>query len=212
MLSIATFLLGLCIGASEYRSALSGIKWTDVASLSFTFFGFCLAFYTYSQWLNNKKKEDSYLIAKKYLSAIDQVRECLNDLSYHYHYLCPVPGLLVETKEMSAQRIEHVNKVWHELYQSKVKVLNSKRELAFWKVSLTEDFSEKHDSFIKALDSISVVSNCLNSQLYHLLLKDGGNMNEVEREKKMLDEKFFAAHKIISERIDMGFENVFSFK
>ena len=212
ILSIGAFIIGLCIGASEYKSALDGIKWTDVASLSITFLGFSLAFYTYHQWLNDKKQEDSYLIAKQYLSAIDQVRECLNDLSFHYHSMCPAPGVIVESKEVTTQRLEHVNKVWHELYQSKVMVLNSKRELAFWKVSLTEGFSEKHDEFIKELDAISVISNCLNSQLYHFHIKEADNMNEVIREKSMLDDNLSRAYKIINERIDMGFEKVFSFK
>ncbi len=204
--------IGLCIGASEYKSALNGIKWTDVGSLLLTFFGFCLAFYTYHQWLNKKKKDDSYLIAKKYLSAIERVRECLYDISFHYHSMCPAPGVIVEPKEVSAQRIEHVNKVWHELYQSKVMVLDSKRELAFWDVSLTDDFSEKHNEFIKNMDSISVISNCLNSQLYHFLIKDDDNMSEVIREKKMLDEKIRAVHEVISQRIEIGFEKVFHFK
>ena len=212
VVSIASFIIGLCIGASEYKSALTGIKWTDVASLSVTFLGFSLAFYTYHQWLNNKKKEDSYLKAKQYLSAIDQVRECLNDLSFHYNSMCPAPGVVVESKEVTIQRIEHVNKVWHELYQAKVMVLNTKRELSFWKVSLTKGFGEKHDTFIKELDSISVISNCLNSQLYHYHVKGAGNMHEVIREKTMLDEKVLLVFKVISERIDMGFEKVFFFK
>lgn len=210
--SVITFIIGLCIGASEFKSALIGIKWTDIASLLLTFFGFSLAFYTYHQWLNNKKKEDSYLIAKKYLSAIDQVRECLNDLSFHYNLMCPAAGVIVEPKEVSAQRIEHVNKAWHELYQSKLIVLNSKRELAFWKVSLTECFGEKHKEFIKCLDSISVITSCLNSQLYHFHIKEADNMKDVIQEKKMLDEHFIIVYKIINERIDMGFEKVFIFE
>lgn len=126
--------------------------------------------------------------------------------------MCPAPGVIVESKEITAQRLEHVNKVWHELYKSKVMVLNSKQELAFWKVSLTEDFGKKHDEFIKALDEISIISDCLNNQLYHYHINEAGNIDEVVREKSILDDKVSLAYKIINERIDMGFEKVFLFK
>jgi hypothetical protein len=209
---IASFIVGLCIGATEYKNILTGIKWTDVAMLVVTLLGFTLAFYTYHQWLNNKKKEDSYQVAKKYLSAIDQVRGGLDELFFHYSSLCPAPGVIDESKEVTKQRIEHVNKVCHELYQSKILVQNSKREFAFWKVSLTEEFSEKHEILIKELGNVGVISGCLNNQLFRFHLNDAGNMNEVTREKAMLDSKFLLIYNIIDERIDMGFEKVFSFK
>jgi hypothetical protein len=56
--------------------------------------------------------------------------------------MCPTPGVVVESKDVSAQRVEHANKVWHQLYQAKVSLLNARRELKFWNASLTNVFSE----------------------------------------------------------------------
>lgn len=212
ILLILTVSLGFIVGSSNYQGLMGDVKWTDMASIAITFFGFCLAFYTYHQWLNDRKKEDSYISAKKYLAAIEQIQEVLNELLFHYEKMCPAPGVIVESESVSIQRIEHVNKVWHQLYQSKVLLINSKRELAFWNVELTDGFCKKHDELIKTLNDISVVSTCLNSQLHHMILLKSDNTQEVVREKQMFDESLGKVSNILHQRITMGFENVFKFK
>lgn len=212
ILVILTLSLGFIVGSSNYQSLMGDVKWTDIASISITFFGFSLAFYTYHQWLNDRRKEDSYISAKKYLAAIEQLQETLNELSFHYGKMCPAPGVIVESKPVSSQRIEHASKVWHQLYQSKVLLLNSKRELAFWNVELTVSFDKKHGELIKSLNDISVISECLNSQLHHMILQKPDNMQEVVREKQMFDESLGVVSNIFHQRITMGFENVFKFK
>ena len=212
LLGGTTFVFGFFIGASENKSAFDGVNWTDVASLFVTFLVFCLAFFTYHQWLRSKKKEDSYLVAKKYLAAIDQVREVLNELSFHYNHMCPAPGVAVESKDVSFQRIEHVNKVWYDLYQARMSLMNTKNELGFWNVSLTDEFNKKHEVLVKELGSISVITTCLNSKLFHFINGERGNMNDVIREKNMFDERYRLTNDISYKRITMGFEKVFKFK
>jgi hypothetical protein len=210
----AAFLLGLFIGliiTSEYKSAFNGIKWTDVASVVVNFLGFFYAFYTYHQWRSTKQKEDSYLVAKKYLSSIEQVHETLQELNLYYHQMCPAPGIIFESQDVSAQRVEHVNRVWHHLYQTTMTLVNAKRELIFWNVSLTDVFSEKHEKLVTELDCISSISFCLNSQLYHFLLMKQDNLQEVTREKEMFDQHYHIVNEITHERIIMGFEKVFKF-
>ncbi len=212
IISIISFALGIFLGASEYKNEFSNIKWTDAASVVVTFGGFILAFHTYYQWLSNKKKEDSYNAAKKHLASIDEVREILHDLAFHYEHMCPSPGVIYETKDVSKQRIEHVNKMWHYLYKARASLLNTKNELVFWNVTLTADFTKKHEKLLKILSNINVTVTCLNSQLYRLLLNEENNTDEVIYEKSNFDQFLKESDIIINERINMGFENVFIFK
>lgn len=205
-------MFGLFIGASEYKSTFVDVKWTDIASLSVTFFGFSLAFFTYHQWLRNKKKEDSYFAAKKYLAAINQVQETLNELFFHYNHICPSPGLAVEQKDVSLQRLDHINKVWHDIYYTRMSLMKAKTELEFWNVSLTDEFAEKHEVFVKELSNISVVATVLNSKLFHFINNDRTNINDVIHQKSMFDEYYRILVGVAHKRITMGFEKVFKFK
>lgn len=203
--------IGGYIGATEYKNMFSEVKWTDVGTLLVTFFGFAFGFFTYFQWLNSKRKEDAYLAAKKYIASIDEIEEYLHELLFQYNHICPAPGLMVENKDVSAKRIEHLNNVWNYLYQARRSLYKSHRELEFWSVALADEFSEDYNAANKLLDHVSVVSSVLNNQLYHFVESNMENMGSVIQYKNQFDELYNGIHQITQKRVQYGFKAVFRF-
>jgi len=210
---VAAFLLAIafCIGATKFQGTFNGIKWTDIGSLIVTFLGFSFAFVTYFQWQKNKRKEDAYLVAKKYVASIDEVEEQLHELIFQYDHICPAPGVFVENNDVSLKRIEHLNNVWVNLYQARRNLFKSHRELAFWNVSLVSDFKEHHNAINKSLDHVSVVSSALNNQLFHYIKSGLQNMGEVISHKKQFDALFNQIHSVTQKRVECGFKDMFQF-
>lgn len=165
--AILFFILGLCIGATSYHELLKGVNWANIISSVVSVLGFSLAFLTYNQWLTNKQNDDSYLIAKNYIAALKEIKEALRAISFEYFYLCPAPGVIVESKESSAKRIQDLYDLSRSLYSAQFELNDSESELAFWKVELSNSFNKKHSSLNKALNDINVIVRALNSQLYH---------------------------------------------
>jgi hypothetical protein len=194
--------IGFLIGSTEHSGLFTGIKWTDVLSVIVTSLGFIFAFVTYFQWLKNKRKEDAYLVAKKYVASLDEVEEYLHELIVQYHYICPAPGVMVESKEMSIKRIEHLHTVWEYLYQARRNLYKSNRELVFWDVSLNEEFKHNYVTINKVLDKISVVSSVLNNQLYHFVERKDDSMNKVLREKEQFDKYYNLLHIELKKRVE----------
>ena len=64
----------------------------DSISVFLTFVGLCFALYTYRQWLSEKKREDRYVAAKKYVLAMDHLRDVIEELDLHFSSMCPSPG------------------------------------------------------------------------------------------------------------------------
>lgn len=208
--ALCLLMIGFCIGATEYKNIFSDVKWTDIGMLLVTFFGFAFGFFTYFQWLNGKRKDDSYLAAKKYIASIDEVEECLHELFFQYNHICPAPGLAIENKDVSIRRIEHLNNVLNYLYQARRSLYKSHRELTFWNVRLDESFSEDYAAMNKVLDSISVVSFVLNNQLFHFI-ESNEKMNDVVQSKNRFDELSKEIHQVIQKRVQCGFKAVFKF-
>ena len=210
---VASFFLAIafCIGATKFQGIFNGVKWTDIGSLVVTFLGFTFAFVTYYQWLKNKRKEDAYLVAKKYVASIDEIEEQLHELLYQYDHICPAPGVFVENNDVSLKRIEHLHNVWEYLYQARRNLYKSHRELAFWDVNLISDFKDHHDEINKSLDNISVVSSALNNQLFHFIKSEMKNMGEVISHKKRFDELFNKIHIVTQKRVECGFKDMFKF-
>lgn len=204
--------VGFFIGATDHAKMFDSIKWTDVGTLIVTFLGFTFAFFTYYQWLNNKRKEDSYIAAKRYIAAIDEIEENLHELRYHYDHICPVPGLVIEDQDVSIKRVEHLNIVWGNLYQARRSLYKSNRELSFWNVHLDDAAKESYESMNQHLDSISVIASALNSQLYHFVSDNMRNMDEVISHKKRFDELYSQLHKVVQERVSRGFKSMFIFE
>ncbi|MGP9799541.1 hypothetical protein [Rheinheimera sp. NSM] len=211
LVAICLLVIGYCIGTTEHKNMFSGVKWTDIGTLLVTFFGFAFGFFTYFQWLSSKRKEDAYLAAKKYVASIDEIEEHLHELLFQYNHLCPVPGLLVERKDISVKRIEHLNNVWSYLYQARRSLYKSHRELEFWNVKLTDVFSEDYEAMNKSLDNISVVSSVLNNQLFHFIDNNMENMDFVIRHKKQFDELYNGIHQVTQKRVQCGFKEIFRF-
>lgn len=203
--------VGFFIGATDREAMFDSVKWTDVANLIVTFFSVTFGFYTYFQWLNNKRRDDSYLIAKRYIAAIDEIEENLHELRFHYDCICPRVGLMVEDKDVSIKRIEHLNNVWGNLYQARRNLYKSNRELSFWNVSLTHEAEEDYNSLNKSLDNISVISSVLNNQLIHFV-NNRHNMDGVIKEKQRFDELHRSVYQIIEHRVDADFKSMFNFE
>lgn len=203
--------VGFFIGVTDHETMFDSVKWTDIGTLSVTFLGFTFGFYTYYQWLNNKRKEDSYIVAKRYIAAIDEIEENLHELRFHYDHICPAPGVVVEGQDISTKRVEHLNTVWGNLYQARRSLYKANRELSFWNVRLDETAKQSYDSMNQYLDSISIVSSALNSQLYNFIRNNMKNMNEVISHKKEFDELHYLLHGEIQHRIDRGFKSMFLF-
>jgi len=119
---------------------------------------------------------------------------------------------LVEPNETSRKRVEHVGDLSYSLYLARVSLNQSKSELTFWKVRLSDTFDEKHNSFNNDLTNIDVVMTGLNSQLYHHYFNDDENLDEVLRNKNMYDQYVNAATALLDERVLLGFEKVFIFE
>lgn len=214
MVIVVLYLIAIIcfIGITDHKTMFDSVKWTDIGGLIVTFLGFIFGFYTYFQWLNNKRKEDSYVAAKRYIAAIDEIDENLHELRFHYDQICPVPGLMVEDQDVSLKRVEHLNIVWGNLYQARRNLYKSNRELSFWNVHLSHASKESYDSLNKSLDDVSVVSSALNSQLYHFVSSSKQNMHEVISHKRRFDELHILCHKAIQHRVDSGFKSIFSFE
>ncbi|EIA1300381.1 hypothetical protein MUK41_004342 [Vibrio vulnificus] len=213
-IAIGTYLVfvGVFIGATDYESAVTNVKWTDVASLIVTFLGFAFGFITYFQWVSNKQKEDAYLSAKKYLAALDEIDEHLHELRFHYNHICPAPGVIVEDEEVSIKRIKHLSYIVDNLYLARRNLYKSKRELAFWNVTLSHEFEITNNHLNSELDSLSIIAPSLNSQLYILVTDDWSNSGEVVRLKKQFDALYKSAHDINLTRIAAGFNDIFRFE
>ncbi|WP_410499089.1 hypothetical protein [Chitinibacter sp. S2-10] len=203
--------IGFYVGATEYKDAFSGIKWTDVGTFLVTFFGVIFGFYTYFQWLNNKYKEDAYLAAKKYIASIDEIEEQLDELLFQYNHICPAAGLVVENIDISLGRIKHLDSVCNLLYQARRNLNKSHRELEFWNVFLTNEYTKKHLEINKALANISSISYTLNNQLFHFIKSGMENTSDVTQHKSRLDEECRLMHKYTQERIQKGFQVIFEF-
>lgn len=210
---VALFLLviGYYIGATEHKNIFSDVKWTDIGTLIVTFVGFAFGFFTYFQWLSSKRKEDAYLAAKKYIASIDEIEEHLHELLFQYNHICPAPGVVIENKDLSANRIEHLNNVWNYLYQARRSLYKSHRELEFWNVRLTSGFSEDYKTVNKSLDKISVVCSSLNNQLFHFIKSNMKNINSVIQHKKQFDELYNGIHEVTQKRVQCGFKAIFRF-
>ena len=208
---VALYLLvvGYCISATD--NIYTDVKWTDIGTLLVTFFGFAFGFFTYFQWLSSKRKEDAYLAAKKYIASIDEIEEHLHELLFQYNYICPAPGVVVESTDVSVKRIEHLNNVWNYLYQARRSLYRSHRELEFWNVRLTDEFAEDYTTVNKLLDNISVVIPALNNQLFHLIESNMKYMDSVIKHKNQFDELYNGIHEVTQKRVQCGFKGIFRF-
>lgn len=211
LITIYLITVGIFIGSTNNAKMFNDVKWTDIGTLLVTFLGFCFAFITYHQWLTNKRKEDSYLAAKRYLTLVYEIEEFLNLMLFNYNYMCPTPGLPIENTELSIKRIEVLLNIQQTLIQTHQKIYTAHRELAFWNVSLTNKFEAQHVLLNKKLHSAEMVSDCLTNHLHIFIKSDMSNMNDVIRHKEMFDDLCKSIQQITNQRVEMGFKSMFTF-
>ncbi|UJB72994.1 hypothetical protein HRE53_30145 (plasmid) [Acaryochloris sp. 'Moss Beach'] len=141
-------------------------------------------FLTYSQWLTNKRRDDSYRVAKDYIAALNENQEIIREINFHYSHLCPASGVSIESETIAKKRIEHLHVLQDNLSLARVHLSIANSELAFWKVKLSPSFSEQHNIVIKDLSNIVTIMVGLNSQLYLMFADDYENRKEVISHKK----------------------------
>lgn len=207
----AAFMVGLCVGTLVFRSILHGVSFADMTLVLLTYLGLCFAAHAYYRWLDDKKREDSYSSAKRYLGAIDEAQVYLHNLQEHYNLMCPARGVVTESSQTSARRLNQISTLRDRLHQSTISLIRYQRELKFWRVSLTPSFKKNHEDIVTNLRSLGVIASTLENQLYHFTIGEGQNMDVIIREKRMLDEKIDAFRSSVDQRIESGFEGVFDF-
>ena len=211
--AIIIFHLGVFCGASDYKGAFPQIKWTDVASLLITFSGFCFAFFTYLRWLTTKKQEDAYLVAKKYLLAMDNIQNALLKLNDYYYSICPAPGLPVQHKDNLQIKMNYIGQIGENLRDSGKDLIKAKSELVFWHVKLSERYCKKHDAFIRQVDIINMTIFILNNKLYRYINDTNGEtIQAVINEKNEFDKRYQILQSLTDERMKLGFEKIFQFQ
>ena len=206
--------VGLFLGILANLNYSIEAKWTDIFTLFVASAGVVLGYITFFRWVGNKKKDDSYLSAKDYLSALNEIRELIREIDFQYSHLCPAPGLLVEPLEITNERLERLEQLKHQLYEARVNLHHCKDELSFWNVKLSDSFTDKHDQFVKDITNLNTVMTGFNSQLYHFYNseEEEGRSQSVQRHKKMFNDYLIPAFDFLDSRIKMGFENVFIFQ
>lgn len=211
LVAVCLFALGYYIGATEYEGAFTGVTWTDIGTLFVTFFGFAFGFLTYFQWQSGKRKEDAYSAAKHYVAALDEVDEHLHELLFQYNHICPASGVVLEGKDASSKRFEHLNSLWHYLYEARHNLHKAYRELSFWHVKLSHESAKDYNQTLTLLSDISVVCSALNNQLFQLISNDAGGTSGVARAKERFDELYNELHQIAQRRVQHGFKAMFRF-
>lgn len=211
LLVAIAFLLGFYSGCTSFPGLLRGVTWTSIVSSCATVVGVSLALLTYNQWLTNKRKDDSYLIAKGYLRALNELREILREIDFHYSHLCPAPGVLVEPTEIAEKRIKHLDALRNSLSLARINLSEARSELTFWEVNLSDIFSNKHDSLMQDAINILNVMLGLNNQLYHHRFNQSQNHQEIVSQKIMFDGYSNSIKTILNERLSLSFEDFFIF-
>lgn len=211
---LCLLLIGILIGATAFENTLSAVLWTDIATFLVAFFGVAFGFFTYFQWLNDKRRDDAYLAAKKYHAAIDEISQYLHELLTQYDHISPPPGTVIETDGPSIKRIEHLHTVWNLLYQARRICHASHRELGFWGARLADRFEEDYKAMNRLLDQIALKSSTLNSQLLDACKDDQHQrkaIEEIVHSKHQFEQLHSELHQILQRSLRCDFKELFRF-
>ncbi|PKR56070.1 hypothetical protein [Thalassospira marina] len=215
-LTLTAFITGSTIGASleegSLRNLLNQEKATDIISSLSTFIGVLFAIYTYRRWVDGKRKDDSYLAAKKYLTCTDEIEDILQEMNFQYKHICPAPGVIAEDNEVSMQRINHLIISRDKLSHSMLKHKKYHRELKFWNVYIKEKFKTDHIQINISISEILTISRILNNQLYHLINHNPCDKKEITFSKNRFNKNLDSIQKINKIRNDSEFSDFFEFR
>ncbi len=211
LLAIGLFAFGFHMGATEHTQAFSDIKWTDVGALVVTAFGFSFGFLTYFQWLGGKRKEDAYLAAKKYITALEEVEEHLHELLLQYNHIFQKATLSKGGKNTSTKHIEHLSSIWNHLYQDRRNLYKAHRELEFWNVKLNPEFAEDYQTMKQLVKDISLLCSSLNHYLSHFIDNNKEDGHLVVEHKEEFDRLYEEIHQLAKKRVQSGFTAIFKF-
>lgn len=206
-----SFTFGLCIGSVGLPGLFEGVNLTSIISSCTAIAGLSLAVLTYNRWLINKRRDDSYLVAKQYLCLLNEIRSTLREMDFQYCYLCPTLGMIQEPTEFLEKRLDCVNDLRDKLLLSRTHLSEVKSELRFWKVTLQKIFESDHDVILEHLSNIFIAIKCLNSQLYQLHINASENIQNVISCKEIFDKSLKSIVLILDKRLSLSFEDFFDF-
>lgn len=202
------FILGLCVGAW-----MNDVKWTDIISAVATTSLAALGFITFYRWSYYKRRDDAYIKAKDYLSALTNIKSILFEgLDFEFFHLCPKAGSIVESSETYHVRVEHVFSLANDLFFAHISLSRVKSELTFWKVCLSPSFEELHTSLCDDLGRLSTIMHAFCSQLHFRYFKDGDNLNEINRHEGMYNKCRNSIRQTMDKQNELGFDRAFDFE
>ncbi|CDT81768.1 hypothetical protein [Vibrio coralliirubri] len=209
---ITVFFLGALIEATDYTFLVKGVAWTDLIVAISTVVTAFIVYITYSKWLTSKKKEDAYQTSKDYISCLVAISELLGDLFEPISTAVPQAGSIPIDSNYSLELLASSNKAHQNLVKSYRTLERTKRELGFWGVSLTKEFSKTHIELMKQLHGAIVISSVVQTKIYQHYNLDSDNLESMVNEFNKLQDRVQSSHELLSKRYDNRYEDFFIHK
>ncbi|MEA5445566.1 hypothetical protein VCB98_07020 [Gammaproteobacteria bacterium AB-CW1] len=185
---------------------------TDVVSTLAAVFGLLFAVVAYFLWHRDKIREDTFEAIRKYLRAIASAEDVKRAIELNYRQLVPEPGSVpIENEAIVKELIQKSYRLQEGRSEAMHDLNVANREMGFWGIKLTKAFEEKHGELLKELRNAATIMTGLNSQLSRFYLHEVSSLDEVQREKAMIDERFRSAARILESRISMGLSGIVQF-
>lgn len=99
-----------------------------------------------------------------------------------------------------------------DLRNSTIYLNDTKNEVSFWKVELSDSAICNHNKLLDDIRNIMVVMIGLNSQLYILNAENYKNIEEVIRQKVGFDQYYDSLVSTFQKRLESSFEDFFVFR
>lgn len=187
-------------------------SFTDLVSTLAAVFGLLFAVVAYFLWHRDKIRDDTFDALRQYLRAIASAEEINRAIEVNFRKLVPESGSIsLENKTIIKELIQKSYRLQEDLVEG-IHALNvANRMMGFWGMQLTKAFEEKHVELLNELRNAANIMTGLNSQLSQFYLYEADNLNEVQRAREMLDERFRSAARIFESRISAGVGGVVHF-
>ncbi|UCA10450.1 hypothetical protein LA364_17555 [Aeromonas enteropelogenes] len=206
---IIAFLFGAIIEATEYQFLVKDVKWTDIISVIATVVTTIIIYFTYSKWLDSKKREDAYQTSKDYISCLVDISELLDNLMSPFEQCVPQAGGIPLKSKQSDSLLANSNEALHKLLENYKRLARTKSELRFWEVSLAPEFEKKHVELLQEISSIYIIADALQSQVYWYYNVDESKQGCMFDEFSKLKARVVNANKLLSSRYNRRYADFF---
>lgn len=206
------FFLGLVLDASEYRSLMKGVTWTDILGAASAFFTCLIVAATYVKWRESKVREDAYELTKDYLRLLAGIDESLTVSFNSYDNCVPQAGMLYPSKPQVEAWLSEGYGAYFKLNESIYKLKRKKQELGFWGVGLEDRFQKVHNEIIRHVSNYLRIHSVLGNQIQNYYLHDEGRVDSVDNmheEHQELRQSFYSLRKVLSARFEVKYADYF---